>query len=193
MSMSDHDWDQLVSDWKSVDAPPPRMLERARTETRRQWASLAVELAAGVMVIGFWVKALWRNPPAVTWLLGFVSIAFVILWEVSLIRTLQGTWSELGRSTHDFLALARRRRQAQVRWLRFVRNCLLGAALFGAVWGPWQYLSFRETYRAEPWRALVGFGAYYGVLAALALWNRRRRRTVGEELQRLEQESTADV
>ncbi|MGA9524796.1 MAG: hypothetical protein WBV82_25280, partial [Myxococcaceae bacterium] len=158
MSVDDREWNELISDWKAVDAPPPRMLERARRETRRQWRGLTVELIAGAAVAGFWVRVLWRNPPPVVWFLGLVSIAFVLLWEVSLVRTLRGTWTGLGRSTRDFLALARARREAQLQWLRFVRACLIGAALFGAVWGPWQFFTFQQTYRSEPWRAVVGFG-----------------------------------
>jgi uncharacterized membrane protein len=96
------------------------------------------------------------------------------VWLGYLFHVRRATWRAPAETVVEQVRLAQRRRRADVRWLVFV---LRAAVVFGLVvvaWAPFVLHAGRETYLAEPWRALVGFGGIAVILAGVA-WHTRRK------------------
>ncbi|MFO0626276.1 MAG: hypothetical protein U0325_11735 [Polyangiales bacterium] len=190
----DDEWAAWARDFQDASdaAPAPEaMLAVARRETRRLRVGYAMELLASVGLVAFYV-VMMRTQRA-TWFVAMASANFVFaaLWMGYLTHVRRGTWSAAGSDVRTFAALTRARRVADVRWLRFARAVTAVMLLFVAGWAPFVLRARWALYRAEPWRAVVGFGvaALIGV-AVLAAQTRKLARAE-RELARLDDPDAA--
>lgn len=169
----DDEWAAWARDFREGGdaAPPPEaMLSAARRETRRQGIAYAAELLACVGLVAFYVVMMRRQRE--TWFVAMASanFVFVALWMGYLTHVRRNTWSAAGEDARTFAALARARRLADVRWLRFARAATAAMLLVVAGWAPFVLRARWALYSAEPWRAVVGFGlaALIGVAVLIA-------------------------
>ena len=170
-----------MSDWKDLEEAfragggPPVGEGDLRRYRRRQLVSLAVEVAAGVAVLAFYAVGLVRSPSPPLVALALATTLFLGVYLTYLFLNRRAVLQDAALPTDAWHAVLRRRAAADLRWNGFLTRSLAGMAIFGVVWGAWQVLHFREVYSAEPWRAVVGFGIYYGILGAMWLVQRRKR------------------
>ena len=96
-------------------------------------------------------------------------------------QTRANLYRACGETTADFIALTRKRFDAEMRTGRFVRRWLAIIAAFCLPWSVWMYVAHASIYRAEPWRALVGFGSAGLILAALTVYTSRKARKLARD------------
>ncbi|MFO0676074.1 MAG: hypothetical protein U0169_06050 [Polyangiaceae bacterium] len=178
------EWATWSARWKD-DRPVPsadEFVALARRGRRRQFAAVGVEVLASAAILVFYGVLLARHPKAPTVILALANAVFVGVWLTMLFRNLAGTWTSLGHDAraHAHLLLAQAERR--LRWFRFVERSLVAMAAFFLVWSPIQLATFRETYAAEPWRAIVGFGALAILLAGFGVGVRLRARRAAREV-----------
>jgi xanthosine utilization system XapX-like protein len=173
------DWNDLQAEFRSGGEPiAPGELHRFR---RRERLKMAFEVAAGAAVVAFYAVALLRRPAPPLVALAIVSVLVVGGFLTYLFTTRHALLTASATDAAQWKALLRDKLDADVRANRLLGRFCIGGAVFGLLWGPWQYFAHEETYRAEPWRAVVGFGVYYAILAGLWLHHRRTKRRLGEK------------
>lgn len=179
-------WDELQADFQGAGEPlRPEELRRFRS---RQRMKVGVELLAGAVIVAFYVRVLSRAPTPPLIALAVISLIFTGGYMVYLFANRNGLLRASATDTASWRALLRKRVDADLRWNRFLTRFCVGAAAFGLIWGPWMVIQHAAIYRAEPWRAVLGFGVYYAVLLGLWFGQRRARRRLLEEGARMEGE-----
>ena len=177
----DSEWNRWTEDFldDAASASPPvapeKLVDHARRETRRMALGLAAEVVAAVGVVAFWVWVVSRRPSDTVVAMAGASFAFMVAWVAYLVHVQRSAWSSHGASVRDHMELALRRRHAEARWFTFAQAA---TALFGlvvAAWAPFMLRAHWALYRAEPWRAIVGFGTAFAILAACLVYYGRRR------------------
>lgn len=150
------------------------IVARARATTRRRVLEVIAEVVASALVVAFYVHAALRGAPPVVLVMGAVSSVFVAVWLGYLFHVRRATWRAPTDTVVEQVRLARRRRHADVRWWVFVGRAAAVFGLAAVALAPFLLHAGRETYLAEPWRALVGFGGIAVILGGV-LWHARRK------------------
>lgn len=186
----DDEWTRLRAAWQAT-APSPGELEASvRAASRRMRVGIAVEWVAGALVVGFWLRQAVVMPHPIVFVLGGGSVVFVAVWLTMLHRTLGRAPAPTGSvraHLHTTAELARR----QERWYVFARRSLLAFCGFATLVMPWKAWVDWEMYRAEPWRAVVGFGGFFALSAALFAVIGFMQRRAAESAARLEAAAAA--
>lgn len=178
-------WDELQADFQGAGDPiGPEELRRFRS---RQRVKVGIELLAGAVIVAFYVRVLGRAPTPPLVALAAISLIFTGGYMVYLFANRNGLLRASAADSASWRALLRKRIEADLRWNRFLTRFCVGAAAFGLIWGPWMTIHHAGVYRAEPWRAVLGFGVYYAVLLGLWLGQRRARARLVAERSRLDQ------
>ncbi len=179
-------WARDFRDGGDTAPAPEQMLAAARRETRRGWLGYALELLGSVGLVVFYVVMMrWQRG---TWFVAMASanFVFVALWMGYLTHVRRGTWSAAGSDVRTFAALARARRVADVRWLRFSRVTTAVMLLFVAGWMPFVLRARWDRYSAEPWRAVVGFGVAAIIGVGVLVAQTRKLERAERDLARLD-------
>jgi membrane protein implicated in regulation of membrane protease activity len=184
MTMND-DWTQWSQAWQSASAPPPALLQRIRRDRRRQLWNFVGELAACLLLVVFYSVLLSRGVPRPMEVLAYANFVFVAVWLGRLFVTFRSTWTPASTDTRSFVELTRRRLHAKLRWLVFVRRCLVVLAVCGAAWITWMTIEFASVYLAQPHRAIVGIGGFAAIVVLVAITTRRKTRETERELAEL--------
>lgn len=187
MMSTDKEWAGLVDLWQRSDPPPSfeKLAKRVRAETRKQVLAYVVEAVVSLWLFITYIRQVKSGLLPAELAAALFSMLFAVFWMVMLTRNMKGTWLASAESTDAFLKVSTSRREAQVRWYRFVRKCLIGFASFVLVWGPWMLVEHWARYKAEPWRAIVGFGGIFSILLLIEISLRYSLRRLFRELQLL--------
>lgn len=181
------EWQQWRDDYLGVASGPAAMPDpaalsaRVKRETRRLWRGLALELLAAAGVTVFWLVLLARRATPALLPMACVSVAGVAAWVGYLVHAFRGQWMPRGDTVRAHLAATIARRQAEARWFGFALAWTAVMGLAVAAWAPVILRARWAIYQAEPWRAVVGFGVAFAILAGcLAYYQRRRARALRE-------------
>lgn len=172
-------WEEWAADFRS-GGPTIRAGEVAR-RARRSGLALAAEaggtVAASVGVAGVVAHRAWAEPHPVVFAIAAVVIAFLAVTAVVFFRVRRGAWRAHDRSPRELLALLRRREEARIREARFSARAALALGAAVTLWLPWKLWVDWAGYAREPWRAALGIGGVYALLAVSLFGARRWRRS----------------
>lgn len=165
--------------------------ERARRDGRRMRASALGEVLGVVFStsVCVWLSVRSHGAIEVVAVVTFILV-FNGAWLTYLFTLREGAFSSSGESTDAFIELTRRRIAIDKRWVLFGRRWTLGILAFVAPWAVWFSYRHYAVYRAEPWRAAVGFGSVALILGGLFLWLRRKERRIRQDEAAFEAELT---
>lgn len=182
------EWQQWRDDYLAPAGSTPAaapdaaaLAAQVARDTRRLWLGFAGEIAGALFVVVFWAVIVAREPLPALLPMASVSVAGVVGWVGWLLYTYRGQWRPVGDTVRAHLAATLARRQAEARWFAFAQawTALMGLAV--AAWAPVIVRARWERYSAEPWRAVVGFGVAFAILAGcLVYYGRRRTRALRE-------------
>jgi hypothetical protein len=109
-------------------------------------------------------------------------VAFILIfngaWLTYFFMLREGAFASSGETTEAFVTLTRRRFAIDKRWVRYARRWTLVLLAFITPHAIWFSYLHRAVYRAEPWRAVVGFGTVAVILAGLFIWLRHKERRI---------------
>ena len=179
-ALTDEEWSMLQVDWQTQDAAFGALQGQTATADRKQRRGVLIEVLASVGLVAFWATQMSGDASMGTRLLGWGSIAFVVVWMASLLTTYRGTWRADAETCDAFLDLSRRRIRASQRWTRWIYGyvAVLGGGF--AAWCAWAWWR-TETYADRPWALLIAIAGFYGILGGVVWWNRRSRRRLDRE------------
>lgn len=112
-------------------------------------------------------------------------LVFLGVWLTRLVTLREGA-GHVGEGLDAFVALTRRRLTDDARWQAFQARALVVLTALIAPWSLWAFFHREVAYRAEPWRAWVGFGGVFVILLALTLHGRKKARDVAAARARFE-------
>ena len=186
-------------EWASLggrDEIAKELAVRVVKDGRRISRGIAIELAAGALATGTCVWMLARSRgELVTVVLCAAILIFVGVWCTRLLTLRKGTIAAADTGLDAFIELTRRRLEDDLRWSAFSKRAMVAMSIFVVPWGVWAVVARWELYRAEPWRAVVGFGGAALVWAGCYVLVERRRVKLEAERERfltLVAERTAD-
>jgi len=172
--MTDRELERWTAAWHQSAAPPPDLVRMARRERRLLSVWIATDWAVGVALLGF---AAWIWLAIGTPVMRFAAAGIVLLTVAALAFTMlnwRGSFAGERASAIDFLALAERRSQARLRYIRFGWWVLAAdlIVIAGAM-----LLEFRDEGAARL-PAMLAMAALATAAAAAILfwWGRRERR-----------------
>lgn len=190
--MSDEELDGWRSEWQRLghtNGSAEELVRRATKDQRRMRAAAAAEVlgAACSTAISMWLVA--RSHGA----LDVVTIAAAIMmfngaWLTHYFSLRQGVLSPSASSTREYVELTRKRLLVEQRWNHAARRWTVALTLVVFPWCVWAFSRHFETYRAAPWRGLVGFGTVLVIFAGLFAFMHRRRLTIGKKLDAFERQ-----
>lgn len=170
-----------------------QLVARAAKDGRRLRRSAATEVLAATF-----------SSSVCLWLIVRTHGSLEVVAMTGLILLFNGAWlthfftlrSDLFRPSAEgidaFVALTRKRMAAEQRWMRFARLWTAALAVPLVPWSIWVFLAHREAYLAAPWRAVVGFGTAFVILAGVFLYTFRKERRLRREEESFERH-VADV
>jgi hypothetical protein len=172
--MTDRELERWTDAWRQSAAPLPDLVRMARRERRLLSVWIATDWAVGVALLGF---AAWIWFAIGTPVMRFAAAGIVLLTVAALAFTTlnwRGSFAGERASAIDFLALAERRSQARLRYIRFGWWVLAAdlVVIAGAM-----LLEFRDEGAARL-PAMLAMAALATAAAAAILfwWGRRERR-----------------
>lgn len=118
-------------------------------------------------------------------------LVFNGVWVTRLLTLREGTLrarrpSVEGKGLDAFVELTRRRLNDDLKWNTFATWTTRVLAIALVPWSIWAYVARFAMYKAEPWRAIVGFGTAFGILLVLFVVQRRKRKKLVAEVERFE-------
>jgi mannose/fructose/N-acetylgalactosamine-specific phosphotransferase system component IIC len=197
-STESQDWSKLLSIWADhgPSAEVPSALVRSvQRATLRQALTVAGEWLLGAGLFAFALAIMIRNRGIDTFVWGFAVCWFTAMALDFSYRVRRGTWQAAGRSTLDYLALARERVQGRRRMIRFQWKLLGLEVLFLLGWHITAVILQANT--ASGAAAIRPFNVAYAVAviavmtAALAAWTWWTQRSIARETQTLDQLATS--
>ncbi len=160
MSAQIDEMERWSADWRSTAPEPARPLTSVRARFRRYVALAVANWMIGLFMVVVTTALAWGSGrPELT-------AAAIATWVFALLATLadlvyrRGTWRSTSRTVLEFLDLAHRRLEAQLRGVRFGFNLLALQTIFFSVWIPW-------VLRADPSSGLWDYLRAFGFLAAM--------------------------
>lgn len=172
--MKDQDLDRWSAAWREVTPPIADLARMARRERRMLMLWIGFDWLVGAALLGF---AVWLWVSIGTPVMGFSAIGIAVLTLVVLAFTIvnwRGMLAGDRASAADFLALALKRSQARLRYIRFGWVILVAdlAVIAGAF-----YLEVRDQGMARlPGMLLSAAVATTAAAAILIWWGGRERR-----------------
>lgn len=196
--MTDSELKSWQREWQSLGGGADfaaALAERARLDGRKLRTSTLGEIG-GVIVstsICVWLLVRSRGAIEVVAMLACILI-FNGAWLTYFFTLRGGAFSASGETTEAFVALTRRRFAIDRRWVQFSRRWTYALLALITPWAIWFATKHADAYRAEPWRAAVGFGGVAVILTGLLLWLRHKERRTRENEAAFEAElKRADV
>lgn len=182
--MTDQELERWTAAWHQDAAPPPDLARMARRERRLLSIWIATDWAAGVALLGF---AAWIWFAIGTPIMRFAAAGIVLLTIAALAFTTlnwRGSFTGERASSSDFLALAERRSQARLRYVRFGWWVLAAdlVVIAGAM-----LLEFRDEGAARLPAMLTMAALATAAAAAILFWWGRHERRRAERLAAMRQ------
>lgn len=154
------------------------LISRAARDGRRMRRAAAGEVLGVLFSTATCAWLMVRTRGAVE----VVAITVLILvfngaWLTYFFSVRADLFSASGEGVSAFIALTRRRLATEQRWIRVARWAVVALGGVAVPWGVWTFLAHEQAYRAEPWRAVVGFGGAALILAGVLAftWFKERR------------------
>ncbi len=188
--MTDQDLDRWSAAWRDGTPPTADLARMARRERRWLLLWIGFDWLVGAALLAF---AAWLWISIDTPVMGFSAIGIALLTLVVLAFTVvnwRGMFAGDRASAADFLAIAQKRSQARLRYIRFGWIMLVGdlVVIAGAF-----TLELRDEGMARlPGMLLSAAAATAGAAAVLLWWGRRERRRA-ERLGAMQQALGADT
>ncbi|HUT77291.1 MAG TPA: hypothetical protein VM285_06380 [Polyangia bacterium] len=182
--MEDRCWQDWVADFTSEGTrfDPGVVAARVRRSSLVMVLETALTVGICLGLTGLLVYRIWVAPHPVVIAISAVVIAFVAVSAVVFFRVRQGAWRAAEQTPRALVALLRRRESSRLREARFSMKSSIALGLAVTLWIPWRLWVDWDGYCREPWRAVVGVGGIYVLLAvalfATRLWMRRRARAL---------------
>ncbi len=163
---------------------------RVASDRRRVWRSAIRELlgAAFSTALSFWLIARSHGELVTIAVCGTVLI-FNGVWTTRLFvlrESFLRSSSFEGKGLDSFVDLTRHKLIDDLKWNAFARIALIVLLLVLVPMSVWAFVARYEMYRAEPWRAYVGFGVAFGIFGACFFVGQRKRRRLIRESERFE-------
>jgi hypothetical protein len=156
-----------------------RVARDGRRMRREAWAeALAVAFSTSASA---WVVVRGHGAPVVVALAGLV-LFFNGAHLTQFFQARANLYRACGEATGEYIALTRKRLDAEWQSIRFTLRWIKIIAAFVLPWSVWMFVAHAAVYRAEPWRGVVGFGGALAILVAVTLLTRRRARRVAREI-----------
>jgi hypothetical protein len=164
-----------------------QLARRVVEDGRRIRRGVAVEVGAAVfgVVTCTWLVVRTRGELVATVACAGLLFFFGV-WVTRLLTLRRGSLRALGSGVDEFVELTRRRLADDVAWNRFAHRSMQILTGLLVPWGIWAFVARYALYRAEPWRAVVGFGTAAVILAAVFVVNGRKRRKLEAERERFD-------
>lgn len=186
----DGELDAWRAEWRSLGATEDftrSVAERAARDGRRMGRAAAGEVLAAALSSALCAAMIVHKHGA----LDVVAICAVVLvfngaWLTHFFTSRTALFPSYGAGLDAFVALTRRRLDAELRWLGYARRWTLALAALAAPWSLWVLVAHGEAYRAAPWRAVVGFGGAALIFAGVLLTSRLKERSLRAERDRFE-------
>lgn len=174
-------------EWQSLGGREGLMRDlavQAKKDARRILASKVFEVVgasiAAAVAIWFTIRTHGR-PVAVAMCAGIFLFNGIWLTRLFTLRA-----EEEGTATDDFVALRRKRLELDIRWNLFARRSTIGLAIAVTPWCIWMAREGWDVYRAEPWRAVIGFGGIVFILAVVHFGLTKKASRLSAERSRFE-------
>lgn len=190
MNPEDKELEMWTKEWQSLggrEGLAEELSTRVTRDAKRIRRSVVIEFAAAAFStsLGAWLVVEAKGSLVVV-----VVVAGILLfngvWLTRLVTLRENESRGLADGVDGFVALTRRRADNDMRWNRFARNAMLALTALVIPWSGWAFLARREMYAAEPWRAVVGFGTAFSILAGVFFFNERRKRKLEADRARFE-------
>lgn len=183
------------AEWATLGGNPrfaATMVERAARDGRKLRLSAAGEVLAAVFSMAVSVGVVVRSHGALPVVFIIVVIqVFTGAWLAHFFHSRRALFDAEGRDTAGFVALTRERLEASRRWTLFGRRWMQILGALVVPWTVWMFAANAAMYRAEPWRAVVGFGGALVIFAGAYLWLAHKERATVREREALEKEIAA--
>lgn len=190
MKPEDEELEMWTKEWQSLggrDGLAQELSARVTRDAKRIRRSVVTELAGAAFstALGAWLVVKTQGSVVVVVVVAGILV-FNGVWLTRLLTLRENESRGLADGVEGFVALTRRRADNDMRWNRFARDAMLVLGALIVPWSVWAYLSRREAYDAAPWRGIVGFGTAFVILAAVFVFNQRRRRLLEADRTRFE-------
>lgn len=162
-----------------------RRVERDGKRLRWRVAREVLACLASTALSG-WLLVQTRGD-ARTVVISAVVLVFNGVWITRLLTLHEGSLRVAAAGLDAFVELTRRRLADDLRWIAFGRRATEILVALVAPWSIWVLVSRWDRYRAEPWRAFVGFGVAIAIFAGVWTAARRRRARIERERARFEE------
>jgi hypothetical protein len=188
----DEELSQWRDEWQTAAEPtdfarglPERVARDGRRLRRSAWAE-ALAVTFSTSVCG-WMMVRTHGAPVVVALSGFI-LFFNGAHLTQFFQARANLYRACGEATGDYIALTRKRLDAEMQSVRFTLRWIKIIAAFCLPWSVWMFVAHAAVYRAEPWRGFVGFGSAAAILATVTLLTRKRARRLERETSLFEAE-----
>lgn len=190
MKPQDEELEMWTKEWQSLggrEGLAEELSARVTRDAKRIRRSVVTEFSAAAFstALSGWLLVKTQGSVVVV-----VVVAGILLfngvWLTRLLTLRENESRGLADGVEGFVALTRRRADNDMRWNRFARNATLALTALVIPWSGWAYFAHREAYAAAPWRAVVGFGTAFAILAGVFFFNERRRRVLEADRARFE-------
>ena len=158
----------------------------------RRSAAFEIAGAAFSTLVSGWLIVRTKGD-ASTVFISAVVLLFSGAWLAHFFSARAGLYRACGAATEDYIALTRKRLATERRWARFARRWISLILLLIIPWACFTFYKHFGAYRAEPWRAIVGFGTAGLIFAALFVLLGRKARRLDAEGELLEQQLAEQV
>ena len=177
-------------EWQSLggrEGLTRELAARVADDGRRIKRSVATEVIAAAFSssVSIWMAITSHGAPVVVALCAGIFL-FNGVWLTRLFTLREGERSGLGDGLDAFVERTRRRLLDDLRWNTFARRAAIGLGVAIVPWSAWMLVVGWSVYRAEPWRAGVGFGGIVVILGFVFAWLRSKRTTIAAERERFE-------
>lgn len=190
MSKKDVELERWRSEWQALggrEGLAEELARRAVHDGRRIRRAVAGEIAGGAVAaaLSVWLLVRTRGDVVVVSACAGILVFLGVCWT-RLLTLRQGSLGTAVEGLDGFVKLSRRRVTDDLGWNRFSLRATKVLAALLAPWCVWAFVARYESYRMEPWRAVVGFGGVVVILAGLWLTQRRKQRKLEAERDRFE-------
>lgn len=188
----DEELDAWQAEWASLgqtESFAKAIVERAARDGRKLRLAAASEVLAVLFSMALSIGLVVRSHGALPVVVIVVIIQlFSGVWLAHYFAERRALFAAEGNDLAGFVTLTRQRLETARRWTVFARRWMQVLGLIVVPWSGWMAFVNAPVYRAEPWRAVVGFGAALVIFAGAYAWLARKARTTVREQAALERE-----
>ncbi len=167
------------------------LVTRAARDASRMRRAAILEVASALLATGFLAIMTVRAHGSAELMTITVLVVLYCGWSLGTHFGVRATlFRQSGESLDDFIALTRRRLDAESRSVRYSRYGLIAFWVVLTPWLVWMFLAHREAYLAHPASMVVGFGGAPAITAGVFWRMRRKARSLDAERDRFERHAS---